>query len=285
MAFLADELMNQHSEIIKHIHIGYARWDDLIARVSRQERTPSPSFDDEQIWTFLVACGYAISGISGVAALTRILTRSQPKASDSLKIWFEVLPIPSRKGEGESHIDLALGTIDLRQGTESGIQLAAVEAPWVCFCEMKWYSDISSRITHDIHRNQLARVIENALCFQKSGRYAEKVFVTLVTPSIFHDSRLKSRLYQYKFEEYNTNRVRLLEDLDACILDKNDRSDWSFPNNLPRFVSNVPLQWATYDELFENVPDSAIAAGVKEFWLQHGDYQGRSVTHDHARYQ
>jgi len=276
MASLAEELVNHHSEITRYVHVGYARWDDLIARVKRQEWTSSPDFDDEQIWTFLVACGYAISRDTGVAKLIRILTGSNQKSPASLNIWFEVLPMPSRKGEGETHIDLALGTIDLRQGTESGICMADVESPWVCFCEMKWYSDIATSVTHDIHRNQLARVIENALCFQRSSRYADKVYVTLVTPKIFQDSRLKSRLYQYKFEEYNANRDRLIKDLDACILDKNDHSDWSFPNNLPQLVNNVSLQWATYDELFDNVPDSAIAAGVNEFWIQHGDYQGRS---------
>jgi len=90
------------------------------------------------------------------------------------------------------------------------------------------YSDISISVTYDIHRNQLARVIENALCFQGSGKYAEKIHVTLVTPSIFRNAPLKSRLYQYK------------------------------------------------DELFENLPDSAIAAELKKFWRLHENYQGRA---------
>ena len=82
-------------------------------------------------------------------------------------------------------------------GTDGGIQ-AAQGASWVCFCEMKWYSDISGKVTHDIHRNQLARVIENAIAFASAP--LDRAHVALVTPASFRASR--SRLYGYKFEEY-----------------------------------------------------------------------------------
>ena len=147
---------------------------------------------------------------------------------------------------------------------------------WVCFCEVKWNSDISISVTYDIHRNQLARVIENGLCFQGFGKYAEKVYVALVTPSIFYNAPLKSRLYQYKFEEYNKNRTCLIDDLNACVLGKNDQPDWSFPSELTQRVMNLSLRWATYDELFQNLPDSAIVTRLKSFWSQHGNYQGRA---------
>jgi len=62
MTSLAQELMNRYREITKYLYIGYARWDDLIARVKRQEESGSRDCDDEQIWTFVVACGYAICG-------------------------------------------------------------------------------------------------------------------------------------------------------------------------------------------------------------------------------
>lgn len=276
MISLAEKLTNYHGELTKYLYIGYARWDDLIARIKREEQTSSRDFADEQIWTFLVACGYAILGEQGIARLTKILTGSNQKPPANPKIWFEVLPIPPRKGEGETHIDLALGTIAIREGTESGIKLDDVESPWVCFCEMKWYSDISISVTYDIHRNQLARVIENALCFQKSEKYAEKVHVTLVTPLIFRNASLKSRLYQYKFGEYNTNRACLTDDLNACVLEKNNQPDWSFPSDLTQRVTSLSLWWAIYDELFENLPDSPIAAELKNFWRQRGNYQGRA---------
>ena len=80
MNSLAEELTNRHDKIIKYLHIGYAQWDKLIRRVERQEREPSDDFDDEQIWTFLVGCGYAIAGEDGVATLTKILTGSNYEA-------------------------------------------------------------------------------------------------------------------------------------------------------------------------------------------------------------
>jgi len=276
MNSLAEILMKYHDKITKYLYIGYARWDDLINRIEKQERTSSHDFTDEQIWTFLVGCGYAIAGEQGVAMLTRTLTGSNQREPTNPKIWFEVLPIPPRKGEGETHLDLALGTIARRKGTESGIELDDVESPWVCFCEMKWYSDISTSVTCDIHRNQLARIIENALCFQKSEKYTEKIHVTLVTPSIFRNASLKSRLYQYKFGEYNTNLTCLIDDLNACVLERNNQPDWSFPSNLTQRAKSLSLWWANYDELFENLPDSPIAAELKNFWRQHGNYQGRA---------
>lgn len=275
MNSLAEILMKYHDEIIKYLYIGYARWDDMINRIKRQEEQQSShDFSDEQIWTFLVSCGYAIAREQGVAMLTRALTGSNQREPTNPKIWFEVLPIPPREGKGETHLDLALGTIAGRKGTGSGIELDDVESSWICFCEMKWYSDISNSVTYDTHRNQLARVIENALCFQRSGKYAEKVYVTLVTPSIFHNASLKSRLYQYKFEEYNTNPTCLIDDLNACVLKEKEQPDWSFPSDLTQRVTSLSLWWATYDELFENLPDLAIVRRLKDFWRQHGNYQG-----------
>lgn len=164
----------------------------------------------------------------------------------------------------------------MRKGTESGIQLDNIESPWICFCEMKWYSDISTSVTYDTHRNQLARVIENALCFQRSGKYAERVYVTLVTPGVFHLATLKSRLYQYKYEEYNAQRSSLLNDFQACGLERNDQPGWSYPADLGQRVKDLVLRWITFDELFENLPSSMIAPGIKNFWSKQGNYQGRS---------
>lgn len=276
MSSLAEALKVHRGEIARYLYVGYAIWDDLIARVEREEGKRSGDCPDEQAWTFLVACGYAIAGEQGIAELATILTGSSQKLPPNPKIWFEVLPVSCRQKEGEAHLDLALASIAVRQGTGSGVRLDDVESPWACFCEMKWYADISVGVTYDVHRNQLARVIENALCFQYSGKYAEKVYVTLVTPASFRDARLKSRLYQYKFEEYNANRASLMADLEACILGKKEQVDWSYPSDLAERVAGLSLRWVTYDELFENLPHSAIAADLKDFWNQHGNYQGRS---------
>jgi hypothetical protein len=275
MSSLAQGLRAHRDEITGYLYMGYAVWDDLVARVERQEGKDSSDYDDEQVWTFLVGCGYAIAGEDGVARLTEALTGSNQKSPANPKIWFEVLPVSPRKREGETHLDLALGTIAVRAGTGAGIKLDDVESPWVCFCEMKWYADIAVSVAYDVHRNQLARVIESALCFQDCGRYADQVYVALVTPASFRAARLKSRLYQYKFEEYNANPASLMADLEACILAKNEQVGWSYPPDLAQRVASLSLRWATYDELFENLPHSAIAAELKDFWSQHGRYQGR----------
>jgi len=189
----------------------------------------------------------------------------------------EVLPTAPRKKEGKSHIDLAIGNIVLRKGTESGIELDVSENSWVCFCEMKWRSDISYRVTYDINRNQLARVIETALCFQKAGTYAQEVYVNLVTPELFIGPSGKSRLYQYKFNDYQSDSSTLLYDLEQCILEINKQSDWVYPENMAQRIRSLKLIWCSYDELFRNLPGSVIAAGIRDFWTKHGKYQGRKL--------
>jgi len=275
MSSLAEALKVHRDEIGRYLYVGYAIWDDLIARAKREEAKPPGDCPDEQLWTFLVGCGYAIAAEVGVASLTESLTGSRQAVPRNPKVWFEVLPVNTRRKEGEAHLDSALGTIAVREGTGAGIKLDDVESPWVCFCEMKWYADIAVSVAYDVHRNQLARVIESALCFQDCGRYADQVYVALVTPASFRAARLKSRLYQYKFEEYNANPASLMADLEACILAKNEQVGWSYPPDLAQRVASLSLRWATYDELFENLPHSAIAAELKDFWSQHGRYQGR----------
>ena len=270
MSSLAEALKKRHDQITKYLYVGYAHWDGLVARVERQERKPPGCCADEQVWTFLVACGYAVAGEEGVLKLTERLTGSPQESAANPTIWFECLPISPRQCEGATHVDLALGTIARREGTQSGIQIEEADSPWVCFCEMKWLSDISSGVSYDIHRNQLARVIENAVCFQRDGTYAERVYVTLVTPSIFRQSSVKSRLYQYKYEEYSRDTRSLLADLRACVLEQR------CPCDLAERVQNLSLRWMTYDDLFADLPDSGIRPELTAFWASHGNYQGRT---------
>lgn len=265
MNSLGEALMNHHDEITKYLYIGYARWDDLISRVERQEQKPLDDFADEQIWTFLVGCGYAIAGEDGVARLTKTLTGSNYKVPINPRIWFEVLPIPPRKGEGETHLDLALGTIARRNGTESGIELEKVEPSWICFCEMKWHSDISYSVSYDQHRNQLVRVVENALCFQSRSKFAEKIHVVLVTPKLFQHAPIRSRLYQYKYNEYYSDPSKIKGDLDVCKLNKNDRVDWNYPGDTQNRLSKLSLGWISYETLFEDMPMSDVSDELERF--------------------
>jgi len=271
MSSLAEALKKWHDHITKHLYIGFAHWDDLVARIEEEERKPSSCCAREQVWTFAVACGYAAAGEHGVLMLTERLTGSRQKGPASPMIWFECLPIPVREREGATHVDLALGTFARREGTESGVDLEDTDSPWLCFCEMKWLSDISSHVTYDLHRSQLARVIENAVCFRGAERYAKKVYVDLVTPAIFREAEHKSRLYQYKFEDYSLDTGSLLGDLTACVLEQ------KYPCDLAERIQSLSLRWMTYDDLFAHLPDSEIRPELKNFWGLHGDYQGRAL--------
>jgi len=222
------------------------------------------NLEDEQIWTFLVGCGYAAAGVKGVSLLSQILA-GKAESSGSNKIWFEVLPIPPREYEGNTNLDLAVGSITNREDTRSGIQLSEEEDTWICFCEMKWNSVIFTTVSYDLHRNQMIRVIENALCFQDSQeRYAKEVFVSLVTPVMFYNNEYKSRLYQYKYFEYK-DAVILLKDLHACNLKKRHNDNWFYPEDINERVNCLTLNWITYEHLFNNLPNSAIADELKNF--------------------
>jgi hypothetical protein len=275
MDSLMEMLWRRKSHIAKYLCIPHRQWARVISRIECQEAVVLADFPDEQVWTLLLACGYAMAGTPGVAALARQLTECDPRAEADAKIWFEGLPVPPRYKEGVTHVDLALGTIVRRESTESGIALDAAEGAWICFCEMKWYSDVQPTVTNDMQRNQLARVIENALCFQGAGQYAEAVHVTLVTPAVFRDGAVRSRLYQYKFDEYRRDGNSILKDLDACPLEHRNRGDWVYPRDMAQRVRNLSLHWATYDHLFENLPDSPLTADLAIFWGQYGNYQGR----------
>ena len=71
---LTDLLKEHGNEIRRRLHLGYVHWEDLVNKIEIQERAASGIFSNEQVWTFLAGCGYAISGAEGLAKLTNILT-------------------------------------------------------------------------------------------------------------------------------------------------------------------------------------------------------------------
>jgi len=248
---LLTEVLNSNKDNIEpYLYLGGAEWDNLIRRIIAHEQAQTPNFADEQVWTFLIACGYALYGEDGIKKLTKILTGSDQTKRLHSGIWFEFMPLPPRKGEGRTSIDLALGTISCREKTKGGMQLDDSKNTWVCFCEMKYNSDISTGTTHDSKRNQLLRVIENALFFRSSdsGRYADKVCVTLVTPEVFRHANVKSRLYQYKYEEYKNDPSTIISDLHKC----SQKPNWPSPDI--KRIDSLCLNWITYEELFANLP-------------------------------
>jgi len=257
---LSDKISKNYEKIRERLHCGYANWDGLVERIKTQEYNSSNNFLDEQIWTFIIACGYSIAGEEGLKKLCSILTNRDDISTE--KVWFEVLPLSPRIKEGSTHIDLAIGDIQIRKGTESGIELIHKENSWIAFCEMKWYSDISINVSYDQHRNQLARVIENALFFESINNFAEKVFVNLVTPEIFKDSQNKSRLYSYKFEEYQKSTKALEDDFANCKLEFRNKN---FNNYIQNRLSALNLEWTTFDSLFDSLPESDISNEIKQF--------------------
>jgi hypothetical protein len=261
MPTLVDGIRQHRERLRETLYIGHANWDSLLAKVAQQERTRRVDFYDEQVWTFLVGCAYAMRGPEGTGTLAQILTGSTPPTTT--KAWFECLSFPPRSREGNTHLDLALGSIALRNGTQGGIELGRDEPSWVCFVECKWYADIAGTVTGDKHRNQLARVIENAVYFKQGDRFAQEVHVTLVTPEVFQSHPVRARLYQYKFPEYcsaDTGAANLMKDLSASPL--------PLRSGLPRTqdrLRNLHLHWITYETLFEKAPDSELRLPFLEF--------------------
>jgi len=74
---------------------------------------------------------------------------------------------------------------------------------YICFTEMKLLDDIQVKSGDNPIRNQLIRIIEDAITFQRHYEYKfpNRVHVTLVTPALFKTEQ-KSRLYGYKFLDY-----------------------------------------------------------------------------------
>jgi hypothetical protein len=200
------------------------------------------------------------------------------------KIWLEALPYPPREKEGNTNLDMALGRISRRtlgkkenhsETKGNGIEYGG-GGGFICFCEMKWYSDISKSVTHDQHRNQLVRVIDNALSFEdKEGGLPERIFVTLVTPEVFKDRKPKSRLYAYKFEEY-ANKKAIFEDLAGCdlVYRPNITGEKEIEEKLSQIEKRLQrheLKWATYEGLVDAMEDDELGRMIKSF---HSAYNG-----------
>lgn len=256
---LAQTISMSREQIQKRLRVGRAHWDALIAAVEQAESVSGRECYDEQLWTFVLACAYgAVEG-----GPSNLASRLAGTSMGSEYIWFEVLPRSPRRMEGQSNLDLALGDLALRPGTESGIELLPGAHREVVFCEFKWYSDIAYSVSASRHRNQLARVIENALLLRDPhGAFAERVHVCLITPRIFKERGAPSRLYWYKWEEYTQpGRVGLLADLRDCGLILED----GLPDVQER-LDNLSLSWLSYEDLLFAAPASPIRDALIAFY-------------------
>lgn len=275
---LSDLLDTRKNDVERYLRLGKAKWENLSKKIRLQEISQSPVFKDEQIWTFLVACGYALSGEAGLQELSNILTDSDLPLPHKPKVWLEALPMPPRQKEGNTRVDLALGMISPRPLTKSGIQLDIIENTWICFCEMKYDSDLSSKTTHEINRNQLLRVIENALCFQHSEKLADKVYVTLVTRRKYQGSTVYKK-YGDLFEDYRNNPASIQRDLDKLCLSKREQANWHYPNDISERIQKLRLKWISYEDLFSQMPKPSdfglyqVTQKINYFW----EYNGLSL--------
>lgn len=121
-----------------------------------------------------------------IEKLYELLTRGNSKITPSnIKYGIEAQPLTHREKEGNTYLDLAMGSIKRRGSTESGIELDTTnrEQDFV-FCEAKWKSDLSVGVSKCSIRNQLQRVIENALIFAGEN-FKGNIFVTLITPELY----------------------------------------------------------------------------------------------------
>lgn len=259
-----------------HLHVTEKQWDSFQSRLDIQLEDKREDYYDEQVWTGLMAVGYAMGEVYGARKLAELLTGNADLVSGhpGNGIWLEALPYPPREKEGNTNLDLAMGAIEERalgDGKDgNGIQFMKGSCDWICFCEMKWYSDISKDVTHDTHRNQLIRVIDNAISFQTADKYPSAVYVTLVTPSVFKDRSPKSRFYAYKFEEYTSDERNILKDLEACALDCRAH----YPKNMEERLECLKLNWVTFEDLFKNIPESPLKSRISTFAAEYNQSRG-----------
>lgn len=265
------EYLKSHSDIRQFLVTTDSQWDAFLEKLHEQEVKQREDFYDERVWTFLFALWFASERNEGVIELTRLLTNDPNLTpSEGNKIWLEALPFSPHEKEGNTNLDLALGGIterslgmaDTREGKKGNGITYSGEDDFICFCEMKWYSDIDKSVTHDVHRNQLIRVIDNAMGFHnKDGSFPDKIYVTLVTPEIFYDRELKSRFYAYKYEEYQ-DKVNIIKDLEGCCLKYRNES---FSKAINR-VDKLRLNWVTFEDIIRNIKDSRLGLMIKGFY-------------------
>lgn len=218
---------------------------------------------NEKIWTYLVAD--ILTNSTFKTDYISFICGEKVKAADP-EIWYEAEPIPPRIGEGNTKLDLAFGSIRLREGTQLGIEYDSTQNDsWVCFVEAKFYSDCSTTVSNDPLRNQIIRVIENLLCFQSLGKFPKKLYFTLLTPRVFKQNPL-SRLYGYKMNEY-TKRDSIINDINISMLAKRNRNGWVYPDSeINERVKLLKINWISYEDILEREFNISNLDVTKDKW-------------------
>lgn len=97
------------------------RWRHLVRRLHRQLNAPLTDFYDEVVWTFLLGLSYAAVGWEGIRKLESILSGFTVDPGVRHPLWLEALPMPPRRKEGNTKVDLAIGDITGRSDKDCGI--------------------------------------------------------------------------------------------------------------------------------------------------------------------
>lgn len=251
------------------LKLGWVNHSALLDRVRVIEQASRP-ITDEQVLTYLCVYGYTIHE-DGPRQLASLLLEDD-RVNYTGQVWFEFLPSSPRAQEGKTHADLILGHVRGREKTDSGIEFARPDTgnSWVAIVEAKLLSDISSHVTYDPLRNQLLRVIENAVTFQNAlQEMPNATHVVLLTPELFAQNP-RTRFYGCKFQDYRpdpgvVNIEAIWEDLERVRLARTQaRSDWRYPEDIRQRLAALHLHWVTFERLVRNMPDSSFKADLTD---------------------
>jgi hypothetical protein len=222
-------------------------------KMKRAAGKPSAAWD-ERVWSYLVADMLCISNFRH-SYLRRFCDIDIP-IEYVPDVWLESQPLSPRKGhngntEGNSVLDLAFGAIRQRGKTHSGIEFdPGAQTSWVCFVEAKIHADISASVRYDPNKNQIARVIENLLCFQTVGHFPDRLFFALITPRAAQQSHGGNKLYHQIMAKYR-NSEKVLRDINCSPFPRRNQPDWHYPESLSERLKRLSIKWITFEDIFE----------------------------------
>lgn len=187
-------------------------------------------------------------------------------------LFLEAQPYSQREYEGNTNLDLAMGSVKKREGTESGIQYDPKnQEKHFLFLEAKWDSDISVGVKHCTIRNQLQRVIDNALYFSFNPESIDKIYVVLLTPKKYKDcykKKLNSRFYGYKYGEYKSDPNIILRELEMIKLELPWKEKRDLDLLIQQNIKKLILNWVTFEELIEKITENSIREEIRTIYGQ-----------------
>lgn len=219
---------------------------DLIDKAIKSE-----IYGNGAIWNFLIA--YILSNPSSQKKYFPLFCDDSIPITSDYDIWLESQPLPPRKGvgknsEGKTKLDIAFGSIKRRYNsgkpTGTGIKYDPDNTDaWICFVEGKFKDRLSTKIVHDPNKNQLTRVVENALCFQGDDQFPKKLYVVLLTPQAYKNDL-------EKFKEYKEKPENIIKDIESSQIQRRPpQEDWKYPDNIEERIKMLTLNWITYEDI------------------------------------